>query len=408
MTELEDCWHMEECVAEMNRFFDEHILNQDTQPHYKPFTDLLNECEKGTRLMDIGCGTAATSMYCKDFEYEGSDLPWILSGCAMRNFPQYHYRAIEILDGEIQFLRKYDVLVLNGVLDICENALNVLRRILTHSNRYVLVHRQEITEKSNTRHTIMPSYSGKTFHSIVNRKELLDLCDEMGFDLIKETSPGFPNWENGGSSFLLLNREYKSGEKKKYESHPLRQLRNRIQQTDPRKIIVGAGDVRRPVDWICSNEEELNVESRSDWEFLFGDTKADRILGEHLFEHLRFPEVAIKNIYDFLRPEGTVLLAVPDGYFPDPRYIDDVRPGGRGSGSDDHVHLWDYKTFSKLLKDAGFEVNVWEHFDENGRFHEFQWPGEMGYIGRSRRNDERNSEIEIKYTSLIISGTKPI
>lgn len=406
MNTTDTCWYDPSVISEMNRFHDENIDNHEIKGHYNALVELLNLCEKGTRLMDIGCGTGSTSLYCQDFEYEGSDFPHIIGGSAMRNYPQYHYRAIDIIDGEIQFLRKYDLLLMNAVLDVCEYPLNVLRRILTHAGRYVIIHRQEVTKGTGKR-TVMPSYGGRTFHSIVNRKEFMALINEMGFDLIHETSPGFANWENGGSSFLLLNREYKSSDKKKYESHPLRQLRNRIQQTEPRKIIIGAGDVKRDISWVCTNEEELDVEARSDWEFLFGDTKANYILGEHLFEHLRFPDVAAKNIFDFLKPGGSCLLAVPDGYFPDPEYIDHVRPGGIGAGASDHQWLWNYRTFTKLFEDAGFKVTCQEYFNENGVFHEFPWAPVEGFIGRSRWQDERNTETEIKYTSLIIRCEKP-
>lgn len=98
---------------------------------------------------------------------------------------------------------------------------------------------------------------------------------------------------------------------------------------------------------------------------------------------------------------------MPDGYHPDPHYIEYVRPGGTGAGSDDHKVPYTYDSLRQLLEQAGFRVKLLEWFDENGRFHFEKWDAAMGFIERSTRFDERNTENPTAYTSLIVDAFKP-
>ena len=56
------------------------------------------------------------------------------------------------------------------------------------------------------------------------------------------------------------------------------------------------------------------------------------------------------NCYEFLRPGGRLRIAVPDGFHPEPGYIEYVRPGGTGIGADDHKVLYNYQSLRKLLE----------------------------------------------------------
>lgn len=399
------CWHQQYVVDEMNRFVDQHIKGHDIQEHMRPLTNLLSLCQ-GENLLDMGTGAAMIAPFCTKlgFKFHGSDLPHIVSGCAMRNQPDYFYKACDIIEDNLSWIRPFDVIVLNGVIDIMYNGPGVLRRVLTYANRYVLIHRQEITEQGETHHIVNGSYGGKTYHSVIARRDFLSLVDEMGFDIVSEEKLNFGNWEGGGRSFLLKNRNF---EDIRYDSHPLRQLRNRIQtQLNSLKVVVGAGDRVHDPDWICTNVEELDVENRKDWEFLFRQAKADFIFSEHVWEHLKNPDLANKNAFDFLRIGGTLRIAVPDGCHPDPNYIEHVRPGGTGAGADDHQFLYTYKTITESLRKAGFIVKLLEYWDDAGEFHHNNWLTSSGFVKRSRWHDERNTEGPA-YTSLIVDAIKP-
>ena len=394
------CWYQKECVESMNRAHDASI-NEDTHPHFKAFTDLLDQCEKG-KLLDLGTGTARISQYCKGFEFYGADLPPIISGCAMRNYPQYFYKSVDLIEDNLGWIRKFDVIVLNGVIDIMQNGLYILERVLTHANKYVIVHRQEITESKKTTFTVNPSYNSNTFHSIINRNDFNQLLEKMGFEIVKENSPGFTNWENSGSSFLLKN---KVKDMTKYELHPLRQLKNRILQANPLKVVIGGGDIMHDASWIVTNQEEIDAELKDDFEYFFESKNADNFFASHVFEHLKDVESAVINLYNSLKIGGKLRIAVPDGYFPDEKYINEVKVGGMGAGSDDHKYLFNIDSLSEILTKYGFKVKPIEYW-KDGKFYKKDWIANDGFVGRSAEFDERNINGELKYTSLIIDAIK--
>lgn len=400
------CWSENECCESMNRFYDNHLKGHDVQTHFAGFNELLAQCPTGSKLIDLGTGTAFTSELCKNFFFEGADLEHIIEGCAKRNYPQYKYHVCDIEEDSLAFLNGYPVVVLNGVLDVMQSPLSILSRILTHANRFVLIHRQEVTEDGKSHYTVMPSYSSSTYHSIVNRTEFSNRVTDMGFRIVDEKKLTFGNWENGGASFLLERIEWEKPENKKYESHPLRQLRNRIQATKPCKVILGAGDVVYSSDWIATNEEEIDMENREDFEFMFGDTRADNFLSEHVFEHLNRPEIAAANIFHFLKSGGRARIAIPDGWHPDQNYINDVRPGGTGAGSDTHVHLWNTISILNLMQRAGFKCEFLEYWKER-KFYFNNWDVSDGMVRRSLKFDERNADGNPNYTSLILDCIKP-
>ena len=396
------CWKNDYCIDEMNRFYDNHVKGHEPNAHFLNVVELLKECESGTKLLDIGTGTAAISEFCKDFDFYGCDLPKIVEGCSMRNYPQYFYKACDIEEDNLAWMRKFDVLLLNGVIDVMENGLYIIRRILTHANKYVIIHRQEITENGKTQSHLNGSYGGKTWHSIINRNDFNSLLSEMNFEIVKEIKLSFANWENGGSSFLLRN---KVRDLSKYDSHPLRQLRNRIQQAEPCKVVIGGGDGMHDKDWIVTNIEELDVENEDDFEFFFGDKRADNFLSSHVHEHLKNPNKANNNLFKYLKVGGKLRIAVPDGNFPDENYINEVKVGGTGAGSDDHKTLWNYETLLDSCTNAGFKCEGIEYWFD-GKFTKKDWSNKDGFIGRSAEYDERNINGELKYTSLIIDAIK--
>ncbi|WP_291038294.1 methyltransferase domain-containing protein [Dyadobacter sp. 50-39] len=178
-------------------------------------------------------------------------------------------------------------------------------------------------------------------------------------------------------------------------------------RTKPVKLVVGAM-YSLFKGWIHSDIETLDLLKKSDWERYFQENSIDRILAEHVWEHLT-PEqgqLAFKNCYTFLKPGGMLRVAVPDGFNPSEDYINYVKPGGTGNGADDHKILYNYKLMSGFLENIGFKVRLLEYFDENGQFHKSPWDPEDGMIRRSADHDERNRDGKLGYTSLIIDAIK--
>lgn len=175
----------------------------------------------------------------------------------------------------------------------------------------------------------------------------------------------------------------------------------------PLRIVVGSSGVYDE-GWIHTDAQYLNLLVPEHWERLFKKESIDAILAEHVWEHLTADEGlrAARQCFQYLKPGGYLRLAVPDGFHPSASYIEYVKVGGTGPGSDDHKVLYNYKTFEGLFVEAGYRVKLLEYFDEEGRFHFADWTEDGGKIHRSRRFDERNVGGELKYTSIILDAFK--
>jgi predicted SAM-dependent methyltransferase len=178
---------------------------------------------------------------------------------------------------------------------------------------------------------------------------------------------------------------------------------------DKKKISIGAGSTDYGSQWHSTDIDTHDITIDSHWKRILFYLKLDNIMAEHVWEHLTddHTKLANNNCFKYLKSGGTLRLAVPDGYNPDKQYIEHVRPGGTGPGADDHKILYNYKTMTQRLEDAGFVVELLEYWDENGKFHYKDWADDGGHISRSRRYDPRNVNGQLNYTSLIVDARKP-
>jgi predicted SAM-dependent methyltransferase len=187
--------------------------------------------------------------------------------------------------------------------------------------------------------------------------------------------------------------------------YKLKQLRKH----SPLRIIIGAGGISYE-GWIPTEVQCLNLLNPKHWERYFDKNSIDAILVEHVWEHLTMEEglVAANQCYQYLKSGGYLRVAVPDGFHPDPEYIEWIKIKGVGPGADDHKVLYNYKTFCNVFERAGFKVELLEYFDSNKEFHYIDWDETKGRIRRSRKFDDRNKNGELKYTSLILDARKNV
>jgi len=183
-----------------------------------------------------------------------------------------------------------------------------------------------------------------------------------------------------------------------------------IPSTEPLRIIIGADQQRWP-GWIPTQKEELDLLEPEDWESTFRSRLADAFLCEHVWEHLTEAQgrAAAKLCYNWLKPGGYLRCAVPDANFPNDLYQKAARVGGPGSSDHpaaDHKIVYDYRLFVDIFTRSGFDVDLLEYCDENGRFHYHQWSLNDGPIYRSLLLDHRNQGGNIESTSLIVDARK--
>lgn len=171
----------------------------------------------------------------------------------------------------------------------------------------------------------------------------------------------------------------------------------------PLKIIIGAGDTRYE-NWIATDIPAFHVLKHEHWALFFQPASINRMLAEHVFEHLTVDELGqfLRLARLYMAQSGRIRLAVPDGNHPDANYIEHVRPGGIGEGADDHKVLYTSEMIVNVLQECGYEFQLLEYFDASGAFNREPWHADDGFIGRSAAHDQRNGDGKLTYTSLIV------
>ncbi len=190
-------------------------------------------------------------------------------------------------------------------------------------------------------------------------------------------------------------------------------------------LVIGAKDTSFP-GWVSTDLREpgaqFDVRVAADWACNFPLNSIDRIVAEHMLEHMSYEDglVALCNIRRHLKPGGYVRIAVPDAFNPNPAYQEHCRPGGKGQAwarlffyQDDepeHKVHYDYQTLSALMQRAGLAPNPLEYYDEAGIFQQNQWSVEDAPV-RRYYNSPYNLQVYLPFhgfqnLSLIVDGIK--
>lgn len=190
-------------------------------------------------------------------------------------------------------------------------------------------------------------------------------------------------------------------------------VKERLAEGRPLNLVIGAGSSETLVggpgtpfeDWLLTDASLLNVVDAEQWRAFFPPASINKILAEHLFEHLSEEEcaVAFAECFRYLETGGKLRIAVPDGNRRDPDYVAEVAPPRDG-----HKSLFTIETLPPLLERAGFKVTPLEYFDADERFHAHAWDEAEGLIKRSVRFDRQEAfrRGELYYTSLIVDARK--
>ena len=182
-------------------------------------------------------------------------------------------------------------------------------------------------------------------------------------------------------------------------------MRAQIRASHPLNVILGAGSVRVE-GWISTDADILDVTSTLGWRKLFSLNSIDRLMAEHVMEHLSDAEctMALLACFRYLKKGGLLRIAVPDGNRKDSEYIEEVSPP-----KDGHKLLFTVDDLVARLNRVGFEATPLEYYDVLDQFHSHPWAEADGLIRRSMRHDrqERFKRGTLYYTSLIVDARKP-
>ena len=182
-------------------------------------------------------------------------------------------------------------------------------------------------------------------------------------------------------------------------------IRAQVRTSHPLNVILGAGPVNVS-GWIPTDTDILDMTSTRAWVKLFSPNSIDRLMAEHVLEHLSDAEctMALTECFRYLKGGGLLRVAVPDGNRKDREYVKEVSPP-----KDGHKLLFTVDDLVARLERVGFEATPLEYFDVSEQFHSHPWDEADGLIRRSLRYDTQEpfKRGALYYTSLIVDARKP-
>jgi predicted SAM-dependent methyltransferase len=171
------------------------------------------------------------------------------------------------------------------------------------------------------------------------------------------------------------------------------------------RIIAGSSGTRQS-GWIATEKEFFDLTSRESMSRFLGRAKIDRLLLEHVLEHLTEDEVSafLREVSTLLEPDALIRIAVPDAYHPSPWYRAEMGVGGREPGAEDHKTFWSVDSLSSIAVNNGFKVEPIEYFDGRGIFHSRFYDEDDGYVARSSRRYVGRLTLDSQLRSELFAG----
>src|SRR6266571_2406326 len=136
----------------------------------------------------------------------------------------------------------------------------------------------------------------------------------------------------------------------------IRRLRKQIAAAQLLNVVIGAGPTEFP-GWLHTDKAILDITSPDDWHALFAPESIDRLLAEHVLEHLSETEcgTALAECHRYLKKGALFRVAVPDAYRRDPAYVVEASPPNDG-----HQAFYNIATLTALLESVDFVVTPLE------------------------------------------------
>jgi hypothetical protein len=148
-------WHSQKMPEAMMSTCFPHIVRSD---HFRSLKICFDNIKNAKTLIDLGCGKAEVAEAFPEYEYLGADLPHIIQNVSKKTRTLLEYIEFDALIDSMDFISKYDVVLMNGFLSEIPQADFVLNKVLSHAKNYVIVHRQAIGE--NQQYEPYSTYGG--------------------------------------------------------------------------------------------------------------------------------------------------------------------------------------------------------------------------------------------------------
>jgi len=164
--------------------------------HWPILSHLLSRCVDSKTLLDVGCGAASLSEL-TDLQYTGCDLPHIIEKVAKIHAPNSDLISFDFYKDDLNFIKNYDVVVTNAFIDVLDDPVFALEKLMSVSKQYIIVHRQRLTEEKSSSEKV-GSYTGFSYSSLLSIRDLEALCKKYNF-----SCPVVVPWSGNSYSFLM-------------------------------------------------------------------------------------------------------------------------------------------------------------------------------------------------------------
>ena len=164
--------------------------------HWPILRHLLSLCKDAETLLDVGCGAASLSEL-TSLKYTGCDLPHIIEKVGKVNAPNADLVSFDFYNDDLSFMKEYDVIVTNAFIDVLDDPMVSLSKLMSASRQYIIVHRQRLTE-GNSDSEKVESYTGFSYSSILSLKDIEILCVKNNFKCLSLVP-----WSGNSYSFLM-------------------------------------------------------------------------------------------------------------------------------------------------------------------------------------------------------------
>jgi len=196
------CWYQRDSLYKsMNDAISKHPPLEQIG-HGKVLISLVNMVdEEGLKFLDCGTGGALSHTIVKKSEWTGCDLEHVIENVSKKCFPNLDYFSCDLINEDLTFMKDFDILLFNAILDIMEQPLLLLDKILKNSKKYVIIHRQDMLKYIPHHLSKQESYGGFTYHTMINREKFNEILKNNNFIIKKEEESGLGLKYN--RSFLL-------------------------------------------------------------------------------------------------------------------------------------------------------------------------------------------------------------
>jgi 2-polyprenyl-3-methyl-5-hydroxy-6-metoxy-1,4-benzoquinol methylase len=145
--------------------------------------ELPTDCKT---VLDVGCCKAELAETFPQFDYTGADLEHIIENVSKALRPSLKYIHFDANSDNYSFMGNYDIIVMNSFLSEMANGIEILNKVLEHAKKYVIIHRQDIENKTTT--VNYQTYGGmNTVNFIISREDINKITSRHDCKIIFET-----------------------------------------------------------------------------------------------------------------------------------------------------------------------------------------------------------------------------